>query len=173
MIPLKKLEPAAVSAALEKAKQYRLLGEPEEAESICKDILEAVPSQEEAMIILFLALTDKFAHGQLNPAFNQAQEILESLHSSHCKPYYRGILLERRAKHHLKKGGPGSGPLTYEWLIKAMNAYNEAMESCSEDGQKAILRWNSCARVINTNPEVQADSNEANEMLLDSFDTPH
>ena len=39
MINLKPLKTEAISAALEKAKRYRLLNEPDDAESICLDIL--------------------------------------------------------------------------------------------------------------------------------------
>jgi len=173
MIELKVLKPEAVSTALEKAKQYRLLNEPEEAESICLDILASVPDQQEAKILLLLALTDKFAHGEINPAYEKAKKVLTSLDNSHCKSYYQGIIFERRGKHYIKRGGPGVGSIAYEWLVKAMEAYSEAILECAAEAQKAVLRWNSCARVINGNPEVKADEGKESEMFLDSFDTPH
>jgi len=61
MIELKPLKPEAVSAALDKARRYRLLNEPDEAESICHDILESTPDHQEALITLLLSLTDKEA----------------------------------------------------------------------------------------------------------------
>ena len=52
----------AVPRALEKAVRYRLLNEPSEAESICLDVLEVDPDNEEAIATLVLALTDQFDH---------------------------------------------------------------------------------------------------------------
>lgn len=173
MIELKELKPESVSTALEKAKHYRLLNEPEESESICLDILAAVPDQQEAMIILLLALTDKFARGELNPAYDQAMDILNDLDDTHCKSYYRGIIFERRGKHYLKRGGPGAETIAHGWLVKAMDEYGETISECTSEAQKAVLRWNSCARVINGNPKIKADNSVDSEMLLDSFDTPH
>ena len=173
MVELKVLKPEAVSAALDQAKHYRLLNEPDEAESICLDILATIPDQQDAMVVLLLSLTDKFAHGAINPSFGQAMEILERLDDSHCLSYYEGIIFERRAKHHLHQGGPGADAIAYEWFAKALGSYNETMEDCNSEAQKAVLRYNSCARVINSNPDVKADDSDRSEMLLDSFDTPH
>ena len=49
--------------ALERADRYRLLNEPVQAESICMDILEVDPGNQEALKTLLLALTDQFGHG--------------------------------------------------------------------------------------------------------------
>ncbi len=173
MLELKKLRPEAVPAALEKAKRYRLLNEPDEAESICLDILEVESDHQEALKILLLALTDKFAHSGLNPTFDRAREIVTLLDDSYCKSYYTGIIFERRAKYHYKNGGPGSASVAYDWFRKAMEAYGNALAGCDPDNQDAVLRWNSCARFINDHPEARGDDADSPEMLLDSFDTPH
>ena len=60
MESLKTIAEEAVPAALERAKQYRLLNEPEQTESICLDILEVLPDSRETRILLLLALTDQF-----------------------------------------------------------------------------------------------------------------
>jgi len=173
MIELKSLKPEAISFALEKAKRYRLLGEPEDAESICLDILATEPDNQEALITLLLSLTDKFSHSGLTPSFNQAKEIVVRLDTTYCKSYYMGIIYERRAKFHLKQGGPGAGSSAYEWYIKAMDMFKEALTNCDPKNQDAILRWNSCARILNSNSEVKADESDRQEMLLDSYETPH
>ena len=108
MFELKKLSKEAIPKALAKAEHYRLLNEPLEAESICLDILEVDPDNQQALVTLLLALTDKFKH-QLNPAFAQAQEVLERLGDQYCKAYFGGIMYERRAKVHLGRGVPGAG----------------------------------------------------------------
>lgn len=173
MIELKKLKPEAASSALEKAKHYRLLNDPDEAESICLDVLAISPDHQEALIILFLALTDKFTDNGLNPALEQAKEVLAKLDGAYCKAYYSGILLERRAKFHFKQGGPGSGAVAYDWFTKAMRAYGEALSNCDPDNQDAALRWNSCARFINNHQDLKSFGADDGEMLLDPFDTPH
>ena len=109
MIQLKPLKPEATAASLEKAKRYRLLNEPDVAESICLDILAGQPGHQEALITLLLALTDKFRVSGIVPAFEQAQEVIPQLDSSYSKAYYHGVIFERRAKFHLHQGGPGAG----------------------------------------------------------------
>lgn len=173
MFELKPLRPEAIPAALEKARRYRLLNEPDDAESICRDILAAEPSHQEALITLLLALTDKFAYSGLTPSFDQALGLVPQLDGSYSKSYYIGIIFERRAKYHLKTGGPGAGSAAYESLVKAMSAYSEALSGSDPKNQDAVLRWNACARILNTNPEVKADESSSREMLLDTFDTPH
>ena len=63
MFELKPLSREAIPAALEKATRYRLLNEPAEAESICLDVLRADPDNQQALVILLLALTDRFSKG--------------------------------------------------------------------------------------------------------------
>jgi len=173
MITLKPISVEAIPSALEKAEQYRRLNEPNDAESICLDILAAMPEHQEAMKTLLLALTDKFVEWGLNPSFEQAREIIDKLSSSYSKAYYSGIIFERRAKFHLRKGGPGAGIAAHKWLVKAMDAFKTAMSEYDPKNQDAILRWNSCARIMNANPEIQPEESETREMLLDSFDSPH
>lgn len=173
MIELRKLSSESTGSALEKAKQYRLLNEPDEAESICLDILAAEPTHQEALITLFLALTDKFLDEGLNPAYEEAQKVIAQLDSDFCKSYYTGILFERRAKFHYKQDTPGSGAVAYDWFAKAMRAFDEALSGCDPGNQDALLRWNSCARFINRHQDLESFGTEQRESMLDSYDTPH
>lgn len=172
MIPLKTLSADAIPSALEKAKRYRMLNEPQEAESICQDILAVVPDHQDALITMLLALTDHFTT-ELNPSFQKAMETAQRLSDQNCKAYYTGIIYERRAKAHLRKGGPGAGTVAYGWFAKAMEAFNQALQGCDPDNQDAVLRWNSCARIINTHPEVKPGEVDTGEMFLDSYEIPH
>ena len=172
MLELKTIKPEAISSSLEMAKRYRLLGEPDESESICLDILAVAPDHQEVLITLLLALTDKFADSGLNPSFSEARQTVDKLDSTYCKSYYSGIVFERRAKYHLRQSEPGSGSLAYEWFVKAMEAFDQAMQGCDPDNQDAVLRWNSCARFINSHPEARGEADHP-EGLLDAFDTPH
>ena len=166
MYTLKPLSKEGIPNALAKAERYRLLSEPMEAESICRDILEIDPANQEALITLLLALTDSFKQS-LNPAFSQAEDILGKLGDQFCKSYYGGIVCERRAKVHLERGGPGSGRIAYEWFAKAMDRYDHALNSCSPGNQDAILRWNTCARILMRNPEVVPAQEKTTEQMLE------
>ena len=57
---LKPMSADAIPSAIAKAERYRLLNEPGEAESICLDILQIDPHNEDARVMLLLALTDQF-----------------------------------------------------------------------------------------------------------------
>ena len=173
MIELKPLKKEAVKLALEKAKRYRLLDEPDEAESICLDVLATLPGYQEALITLILSLTDKFGQSRLFPAFNQAQELVAQLDDNFSKAYYLGVIFERRAKFHLRQGGPGSGTAAHEWFAKAMEEFAKALHDDDPKSQEAVLRWNSCARIMNANPEIKAEDPQSSEMLLDTYETPH
>jgi hypothetical protein len=169
MIELKKIGKDAIPGALKKAVHYRTLKEPYEAESICQDILAADPQNQDALILLLLSLTDKFAH-DLDPSFSKAQELIAQLSDRYCKYYYQGIIFERRAKVHLQRNVPGSGQVAYEWLAKAMKAYAQGLTICDPNNQDALLRWNTCARIINDNPHVKPSDNSKDIEMLDSWD---
>ncbi len=55
---LKSISREGIPEALAKAERYRLLKEPGEAESICRDVLTADPDTQAALRMLGLAITD-------------------------------------------------------------------------------------------------------------------
>ena len=57
---LKTISRAGIPEAISKAELYRSLNEPEEAESICRDILAVEPEHQLALRLLGLAITDQF-----------------------------------------------------------------------------------------------------------------
>jgi len=154
MIELKRLRPEAIPAALEKAVRYRLLNEPLQAESICLDILAIEPEHENTLITLLLALTDQFRH-RLAGAFGEAQGTVARLEDDYKRLYYEGIVYERRADAHRTTGGPGSSSIAYDWYRRAMDTYEKAAEISPEGDDEAILRWNTCARILNRHSELQ------------------
>ena len=85
MHELKPLSKDAIPAALEKAVRYRLLNEPMEAESICRDVLRVDPDNREALIHLLLSLTDQFEE-RLATAFGQARELVPRLEGEYPEP---------------------------------------------------------------------------------------
>jgi hypothetical protein len=147
MFELKPLDREAVPKALEKAERYRLLNEPEEAESICLDVLVIEPDNQEALVMLLLALTDQFRTGG-GDSFMRARGLLPKLREEYERRYYAGIVCERRGNAYLDRGGPGSGTLAHNWLQEAMEWYEKAEEVRPPQNDDAVLRWNTCARVI-------------------------
>jgi hypothetical protein len=150
MFELKRLSRDAVPTALEKALRYRLLNEPGEAESICHDVLSVDPENQQALVTLLLALTDRFGKDYA-VEITQAQEILSRLQDPYEKAYYAGIICERRAKAHLHRGYPGSGHDAYEFLREAMGWFEKAEMLHPPKNDDALLHWNTCARLIMRN----------------------
>lgn len=150
MFELKPIHKGAVGQALEKAHHYRLLNEPGEAESICLDVLEVDPENQQALVTLLLALTDRFTKGYSVGA-TRAKEVLPLIRDDYQRAYYAGIIYERQAKARLSHGGPGSSHDAFESLREAMH-YFEKAECCRPEGNDdSILRWNACARMITQN----------------------
>src|SRR5215210_588375 len=104
MFELKSLHEEAVPAALEKAKHYRLLNEPGAAESICLDILQVDADNQDALVTLVLAMSDRFGKDYA-VGDSRIQDYLSQIEDDYARTYYTGIVYERRAKAILNKGG--------------------------------------------------------------------
>lgn len=159
MFELKTLSAEAIPAALEKAERYRFLNEPAEAESICLDILQVEPDNQDALVILLLALTDRVAKGY-GVSDTQAKEILGRLKSEYERAYYAGILAERRGKMKLAQGAHGA-IWAYDLLREAMDCYEKAQAARAAGNDDAVLRWNTCARIIAKNKLVPREEEKA------------
>lgn len=145
---LKPISRAGVSEAIERAGRYRLLNESSLAESICLDVLEVEPENQRALVTLLLAITDQFSHGE--PAA-RARELLPRLKSEYDKLYYAGIICERFAQSELRGNGAGASLNAYEGFVEAMKCYDNAMPLRPAGNDDAILRWNTCARILMRN----------------------
>jgi hypothetical protein len=145
MFEPKPIRMEAVPAALEKALRYRLLNEPVEAESICRDVLAVDPDNQEALVTLVLALTDQFDH-QFAQALVLAKQVLPRLEGDYERAYYEGIVYERWAKAQLDRGLPADAATN--WLREAMRCYELAEQLSGPDEPDAILRWNACVREL-------------------------
>ena len=109
---LKPIDPEATPRALQKAERYRLLNEPEEAESICLDILAIEPDNQEALVTLLLALTDQF-RSDCGRCPARARALLPRLRDEYERCYYAGIICERRASAQLDRRDPGANGSAY------------------------------------------------------------
>jgi hypothetical protein len=161
MPDLKPISREAIPAALAKVERYRLLNEPEQAESICQDILRADPENQPALVALILALTDQFAG--VAARVSEAQELLSRLRGEYERAYYTGIVCERRARALLQQGG--SGFIAYDWIRDAMKCYEKAEAIRPPGNDDAVLRWNTCQRFLIRHPHLEPAPEEQAEPL--------
>lgn len=155
MFTLKQVSTQAIPRALEKAQRYRLLSQPWAAESICLDILVTDPGHQQALKILVLARADQFGVDS-NGRVERAREALSQLTSDYERAYYAGIICERRAMAQMHQRRPGAGFIAYDWIREAMTWYEKAEEVRPSDNDDAILRWNTCARMLNDSTHIVA-----------------
>jgi hypothetical protein len=163
MFAMKPISPESVPGALAKAERYRLLNEPEEAESICRDILDIDPANVQAQISLILALTDQITTD--TQAFASAQEMIGRLDSPYDRAYYSGIAWERRAKARFHGGGPGARQYVYDWIAKALYSFEQAERLRPSGNDDAVLRWNACVRFLAANKHLAPAPEEIPEPI--------
>jgi hypothetical protein len=155
---LKPIHRGAIPAALEKAERYRLLNEPGGAESICLDVLAVDPENQDALITLLLAVTDQFDE-DTSAKVRRAREVLPRLRDPYRRAYYAGVIDERHAKALLRRGMLRSGEAAYALLRDAMRSY----EARPQGDDEAILRWNTCARLLTENQQLRPGEREEYE----------
>jgi len=164
-LKLKSISKSGIAEAISKAELYRYLNEPEEAESICRDILAADPGQQLALRMLGLSITDQFAGGVAD-RYAEVEKIFESLEAPYERSYYTGLLLERRAKAQLRAG---RSPHTLLPLLEeALQCFAEAEKAHPPGNDDAILRWNRCVRLLQSRPDFESQGELAPFDALDS-----
>jgi hypothetical protein len=150
---LKSISKAGIPEALAKAELYRYLNEPEEAESICRDILAVDPDHQLARRMLGLAITDQFT-GAAGDRYGDVQSIFQSLRDPYERNYYTGLLHERRAKTQLHSGC--SAHVLLPLIEDALRCFAEAEKIRPAGNDDSILRWNRCVRLLESRPEFHA-----------------
>jgi hypothetical protein len=159
MPDLKPISQESIPLALQKAERYRLINDPSSAESICLDVLNVDPANQQALVTLVLAITDQFDVAPVE-GVRRAREVLLRLHDEYKRAYYAGIICERCAKAQLRSGGPRSGEMAYRWLTEAMSWYEKAEAQRATGHDEAILRWNTCVRMLARNPHLRPEAEE-------------
>ncbi len=147
MFELKKLSKEAIARSLAKAERYRLLNEPGVAESICQDILNTDRENQDALVMMILAITDQYTASPV-ARFKESMKFVSRLKDKYQRPYYSGICSERLAKAKLRQGYPGAEFDAYEVLQEALKWFELAEEVRPSGNEDAILRWNNCARIM-------------------------
>ena len=148
---LKRLPRTSLDAAIAKAEHYRDLNQPEEAESICRDVLDVDAAHPKAWKLLGLALTDRFASGQVG-LLEQAIEAFEKLPDGYERIYHVGVAWERAAKAHVERNEAHSAVAAFEHAL----ALFEKAEQMRPDSPDPVLRWNRCVRLLTTHPSLRA-----------------
>jgi tetratricopeptide (TPR) repeat protein len=166
MFELKHLSREGIEVALRKAERYRLLNEPWEAESICLDVLELEPDNHDALVSLILAITDQFKTEGLARA-REAKRLVAGLPGKYAVAYYTGIIWERKGTALIRRRALGHGPVAYSHLRKAMKWYEKAEAIRPPGDDSAIVRWNSCARVIMRHDAVRPGAEDDSILLLE------
>jgi tetratricopeptide (TPR) repeat protein len=144
---LKPITREGIPAALQKAERYRLLNDSSAAESICLDVLDVDPGNQEALRSLLLAITDQFAE-EMSDGVQRARAVLPRLTDAYERHYYAGIICERRARAYLHHGALGSSDVAAEAFHEAMEYYEKAEGIRPAGNDEAILRWNTCVRML-------------------------
>jgi hypothetical protein len=147
------VSPEAIPGALSKAERYRFLNQPWQAESICRDVLASNPTNQAALILLVLSLTDQFDQGI---STKEAIQIAGILQSEYQQAYHLGIIYEREAistfRRHLSRG---SGREVYKLFRDAMEWYRKAQAIRPANNDDAVLRWNACVRFLQRNRDFE------------------
>ena len=165
---LKSISHAGIAEALAKVELYRYLNEPEESESICRDILAVEPQQQLALRLLGLSITDQFTGG-VSDRCQEAEGLFARLSDRYEQFYYKGLLQERRAKAQLRAGQLPHAVLPL--LERALHCFAEAEKIRPTGNDDAILRWNRCVRLLQNRTYVW-DVWEQERAPLDIEDAP-
>jgi hypothetical protein len=149
-LELKRLSEESVLGALEKAERYRDLNQPEETESICRDILAVSEGHQGALRILGLALTDQFPTAW-SRHFAEAQAVFARLSDPYERVYYEGVAWERAAKRHVTHGEWHNAAASFH---HALGCYAQA-EKLAGARPDPVLRWNRCVRMVTGDPRLR------------------
>src|SRR5256885_11821655 len=99
---LKTISPDGIPHALDKAERYRLLNDPAQAESICRDILAVDADNQDALRCLILTLSDQFG-ANAGHAAREARNYIIQLKDEYERAYYTGIAFERETRAYLSR----------------------------------------------------------------------
>ena len=143
------VSPEGIPGALSKAERYRFLNEPSQSESICRDVLSIDPTNEAALILLLLSLTDQFEN---SVSAEEALQIVAGLPNEYHRAYYSGIIHERQAIAIFRRRRDyRSRREMYALFQNAMEWYRQAQAIRPADNDDSVLRWNACVRFLERN----------------------
>jgi hypothetical protein len=145
-LTLKKISAGTIGQAMELADHYRLLNEPAQAESICRDILAVEPGHVGAKKTLLLALSDQVIGGASPDVVRAALELAKGLPDEYERIYYAAVVHEREGRAHVHR----EGTFAYSKLRHAAELFEQAERIRPAGNDASILRYNACVRAIET-----------------------
>ena len=164
---LKPIHKEAIASALEKAVRYRVLNEPLEVESICRDVLEIDRDNQQAIATLLLALTDQFPRG-LGPRVASGQRAggapFERLRKSRTTRASFGS--DRRSVSTTRKRRVGDTRPTRDFAGQ-WEFYEKAEKVRPPGNDDALLRWNTCVRIIESHTDIVPEPTTSGEHQLE------
>ena len=163
MFALKPLSHDSVAGALAKAERYRLLNEPAEAESICRDILEVEPENQQALICLVLALTDQIA--------KDSRSFQRSGGGRETARRLRSRVLCRNRLGTARQSAPRRAWTRHASLRVRMDRQGAAVlrgsgTAAPAGNDDALLRWNTCVRFLARHPNLAPRAKEVPEPIV-------
>jgi len=167
MAELKPISRQAIPAAHEKAKHYRLLNQPWQAESICRDILHIDPNNQRVIYTLVLSITDQFDEGKFKASLAKALDEVARLMDPYQVEYCTGLIYERQALAALRRQTPRADYISYDHIQRAMEHYKNAEELRPETNDESVLRWNACLRYIQKYNLKPSPEEKGRQPLLD------
>jgi hypothetical protein len=144
-LKLKTISKSGIPQALARAETYRYLNQPEETESICRDVLAVDADNQLALRLLGLAIVDQFCN-EASGRCAEAESIFHSLTDPYERVYYTGVLHERKARAQLHAGEPAH--MLLPLVEHAMACFEEAAIIRPQGNDDSILRWNRCVRLM-------------------------
>ncbi len=149
----------SVPAALQKAERYRIINDPSLRGKHLPGRADGGPG-EPAGAGDTAARHHRSISRRAHRGGAPARQILARLGDEYKRAYYAGIICERCAKAQMRPLAPGLGQNAYHWLREAMSWYEKAEKQRPARNDEAILRWNTCARILARHPELQPSSEE-------------
>ena len=163
---LKRLADKNLGAAIGLAAHYRNLNEPEQAESICRDVLAVAPENVDALRTLGLALTDRFPTCWMT-LFDEACATFRKLPSDYERTYYLGIAWERYA---LAQAAGGRSRNAINAFEDAMEHFEKAQELAAKDDPSPILHYIRCVSAISDSAELTREAEASGELKYEFGD---
>jgi hypothetical protein len=87
--------------------------------------------------------------------------------SEYDRAYYTGIVAERRGKAKLRQNTPDCRFQAFDLFREAMGWFEKAEAVRPSENDDALLRWNTCARIIARNNLVAREPEERIEFPLE------
>ena len=163
---IKQISRGGVAAALQKAHRYRLLNDSVAAESICLDVLSLEPDNVDALVTHVLAITDQFSTGHAADRA-RARVAVARLVDPYANAYYNGVICERWAKAMLQRETLGATEIAYDSIEKALEFYEKAEGVRPPGNDEVLLRWNTCVRMLERDPNLRPREAEPFEPSLE------